>query len=109
MSCKSLKFNGVDLATFTDTQLKQLCLKHQIITTSESHSMSKEQLLIEIKQFLTHKMNKYKGRRLSQPNIVNQVKTIGGPPKSSEQLLTISTISTFPNSQLPSSIVAPGS
>ena len=28
MSCKSLKFNGVDLATFTDTQLKQLCLKH---------------------------------------------------------------------------------
>jgi hypothetical protein len=85
MSCKSLKFNGVDLATFTDTQLKQLCLKHQIITTNESHSMNKDQLLIEIKQFLTHKMNKYKGRRLSQPNIVNQVKTVGGPPKSTEQ------------------------
>ena len=37
MSCKSLKFNGVELANFTDTQLKQLCLKHQIITTSESY------------------------------------------------------------------------
>ena len=49
MSCKSLKFNGVDF-TFTDTQLKQLCLKHQIITTSEVHSMSKDQLLTEIKQ-----------------------------------------------------------
>ena len=36
MSCKSLKFNGVELANFTDARLKQLCLKHQIITTSES-------------------------------------------------------------------------
>lgn len=85
MSCKSLKFNGVELADFSDTQLKQLCLKHQIITTSEAHSMSKEQLLIEIKQFLTHKMNKYKSRRLSQPNIMNPGKGSTGPPQSGEQ------------------------
>ena len=85
MSCKSLKFNGVELANFTDTQLKQLCLKHQIITTSESHSMSKEQLLVEIKKFLTHKMNKYKSRRLSQPNIMNPGKGATGPPQSGEQ------------------------
>ena len=52
MSCKSLKFNGVELSDFTDTQLKQLCLKHQIITTSEAHSMSKEQLLNEIKSYI---------------------------------------------------------
>ena len=82
MSCKSLKFNGVDLAGFTDTQLKQLCLKHQIITTNEAHSMTKDQLLTEIKGYVTHKMNKYKSRRLSQPNLVNQVKTVGGPPQS---------------------------
>ena len=82
MSCKSLKFNGVELADFTDTQLKQLCLKHQIITTSESYSMTKDQLLIEIRGYLKHKMNKYKGRRLSQPNVVNQVKTVAGPPQS---------------------------
>ena len=56
MSCKSLKFNGVDLANFTDTQLKQLCLKHQIITTTDAHSMSKDQLLKEIKGYVTHKM-----------------------------------------------------
>ena len=85
MSCKSLKFNGVELANFTDTQLKQLCLKHQIITTSEAHSMSKEQLLVEIKKFLTHKMNKYKSRRLSQPNIMNPGKGATGPPQSGEQ------------------------
>jgi len=85
MSCKSLKFNGVELADFSDTQLKQLCLKHQIITTSEAHSMSKEQLLIEIKHFLTHKMNKYKSRRLSQPNIMNPGKGATGPPQSGEQ------------------------
>ena len=60
MSCKSLKFNGVELADFTDTQLKQLCLKHQIITTNEAYSMNKQQLLTEIKGYLTHKMNKYK-------------------------------------------------
>ena len=82
MSCKSLKFNGVELADFTDTQLKQLCLKHQIITTNEAYSMNKQQLLVEIKGYLTHKMNKYKSRRLSQPNLVNQVKTVGGPPQS---------------------------
>jgi len=85
MSCKSLKFNGVELANFTDTQLKQLCLKHQIITTSEAHSMSKEQLLVEIKKFLTFKMNKYKSRRLSQPNIMNPGKGATGPPQSGEQ------------------------
>ena len=85
MSCKSLKFNGVELADFSDTQLKQLCLKHQIITTSEAHNMPKEQLLIEIKQFLTHKMNKYKSRRLSQPNIMNPGKGATGPPQSGEQ------------------------
>ena len=82
MSCKSLKFNGVELADFTDTQLKQLCLKHQIITTNEAHSMNKQQLLTEIKGYVTHKMNKYKSRRLSQPNVVNQIKTVGGPPQS---------------------------
>ena len=85
MSCKSLKFNGVELADFTDTQLKQLCLKHQIITTSEAHTMAKEQLLSEIKKFLTHKMNKYKSRRLSQPNIMNTGKGSVGPPQSGEQ------------------------
>ena len=85
MSCKSLKFNGVELANFTDTQLKQLCLKHQIITTSEAHNMPKEQLLVEIKNFLTHKMNKYKSRRLSQPNIMNPGKGATGPPQSGEQ------------------------
>ena len=85
MSCKSLKFNGVELANFTDIQLKQLCLKHQIITTSEAHNMPKEQLLVEIKNFLTHKMNKYKSRRLSQPNIMNPGKGATGPPQSGEQ------------------------
>ena len=35
MSSKSLKFNGVELALISVTpQLKQLCLKHQIITTN---------------------------------------------------------------------------
>ena len=47
--------------------------------------MSKEQLLVEIKKFLTHKMNKYKSRRLSQPNIMNLVKGSTGPPQSGEQ------------------------
>ena len=84
MSCKSLKFNGVELAEFSETQLKQLCLKHQIITTSESHSMSKDKLLNEIKNFLTHKMTKYKSRRLSQPNILNPPKNSSDPPQSGE-------------------------
>ncbi len=85
MSNQSLKFNGIDLSSFTDIQLKQLCLKYQIATTSEIHTFTKDQLLKEIKSFLTYKMNKYKGRRLSQPNIVNPIKTLGGPPQSSEQ------------------------
>ena len=85
MSSKSLKLNGVDLSNFTDTQLKQLCLKHQIITTSEAHNMSKDQLLNEIKNYVTHKMNKYKSRRLSQPNIMNPGKGEPGPPQSAEQ------------------------
>ena len=31
----SLKFNGIDLSTLPDIDLKKLCLKYQIITTSE--------------------------------------------------------------------------
>ena len=85
MSSSSLKLNGIDLNTLSDLQLKQLCLKYQIATTFEVQTFTKQQLLNEIKSYLTHKMNKYKGRRLSQPNITNQVKTIGGPPQSTEQ------------------------
>ena len=65
----SLVFNGVDLTTLTDTQLKQLCLKYQIATTSELQTFTKQRLLQEIKSFLTHKITKYKGRRKSQPNV----------------------------------------
>ena len=82
MSSKSLKLNGIDLGGLSDTQLKQLCLKYQIVTTSELRDKPRDELLVDIKGFLTKKMNKYKGRRLSQPNIVNQVKTVNGPPNS---------------------------
>ena len=79
----SLTLNGIDLTTLSDIQLKQLCLKYQIITTSEVQQMPRDQLLREIKSYLTYKIQKYKGRRLSQPNIVNVIKS--DQPKSTEQ------------------------
>ena len=51
--------------------------------------MSKDELLVDIKGYLTKKMNKYKGRRLSQPNIVNQVKTVNGPPNHTQTIIGI--------------------
>ena len=44
----SLKFNGIDLATLPDIELKKLCLKYQIITTSEIQTMNRDKLLHEI-------------------------------------------------------------
>ena len=85
MSSGSLKINGIDLTKLSDIQLKQLCLKYQIVTTSEVQNMSRDKILHEIKLYLTYKIKKYKGRRLSQPNIVNPVKNVNDPPKSGEQ------------------------
>ena len=85
MSSKSLKLNGVELSNFSDMELKKLCLRYNIITTSEVHTITKDKMLDEIKLYVTHKVQKYKGRRLSQPNIVNPTKTINGPPQSMEQ------------------------
>lgn len=79
----SLKLNGIDLTKLSDIQLKQLCLKYQICTTSEVQTMNRNQLLNEIKLYITHKIKKYKGRRLSQPNLMNTSNQ--GQPKSSEQ------------------------
>jgi hypothetical protein len=81
---KSLKLNGIDLYTLSHTQLQNLCLKYQITTTSELQTFTKDQLLEEIKSYVVHKINKYKGRRTSQPNIVNPLKSNIGPPKSTE-------------------------
>ena len=61
----SLKLNGIDLTTLSDMQLKQLCLKYQIITTSEVQQMSRNHLLREIKSYLTYKIQKYKTLQLS--------------------------------------------
>ena len=71
MSSSSLTLNGIDLNSLTGQQLTQLCLKYQIILQSESRTITKDQLLKEVKSFLTYKMTKYKGRRrsLSEPKI----------------------------------------
>ena len=83
MSSTCLKLNGIDLTQLSDLQLKQLCLKYQIATTSEVQRFTKQQLLNEVKSFLTHKMNKYKGRRKSQPNVM-AMKSSNDPPKAME-------------------------
>ena len=112
MSSSSLTLNGIDLNSLTEQQLTKLCLKYQIIQHSESATITKDQLLKEIKSFLTYKMTKYKGRRramsepniqrpmdptdkviiqaprdrrMSQPQALNIVKTDSGPPQSTEQ------------------------
>ena len=82
MSSTCLKLNGIDLTQLSDLQLKQLCLKYQIATTSEVRS-TKQQLLNEVKSFLTHKTNKYKGRRKSQPNVM-AIESSNDPPKAME-------------------------
>ena len=41
MSSGNLRINGIDLTKLTDVQLKQLCLKYQIITTSEIQQMDR--------------------------------------------------------------------
>ena len=61
-----------------------MCLKYQIITTSQIQQMDRTKILQEIKSYLTYKIQKYKGRRLSQPNLMN-MKDKSGPPQSSEQ------------------------
>ena len=67
----SLKLNNIDLSNLTEQQLKQLCIKYQIIPQSELISIDKVKLLHEVKSFLTYKIKKYKGRRrsMSDPNI----------------------------------------
>ena len=79
----SLVLNGIDLTTFSDTQLKELCLKYKIASPTELRNFPRDRLLQEIKQFLKFTMNKYKGRRLSQPNLINPNKG-SGPPQSAE-------------------------
>ena len=67
----SVKLNNIDLSNLTEQQLKQLCIKYQIVPQSELISIDKIKLLNEVKSFLTYKINKYKGRRrsMSDPNI----------------------------------------
>ena len=88
MSSSSLTLNGIALNTLTDQQLTRLCLKYSIIQQSESGTITKDQLLKEIKSFLTYKMTKYKGRRRSmseptihQPTTNHTDKVIINPPR----------------------------
>ena len=59
----SVKLNNIDLSNLSEQQLKQLCIKYQIVPQSELISIDKIKLLNEVKSFLTYKINKYKGRR----------------------------------------------
>ncbi len=78
----SLSLNGIDFGQFSDGQLRELCLKYKIASPTELKQFSRQRLLQEIKQFIQFTMNKYKGRRLSQPNLMNPNKG-SGPPQSS--------------------------
>jgi hypothetical protein len=79
-----MKINNIDLNTLSDSQLKQLCLKYQIMTQTELQTVSKDKMLTEIKSYVTYKIEKYKGRRKSQPNVLKVVKSMSHPITSNE-------------------------
>ncbi len=83
----SLKINNVDLSTLSDNDMKQLCIKYNIITNNELTSITREQMNKEVKSYLLHKIENYKkkGRRNSQPNALKIIKTGNDPPQSMEQ------------------------
>ena len=79
-----MKINNIDLNTLNEQQLKQLCIKYNIMTISELQAATKDKMLSEIKSYVTYKIQKYKGRRNSQPNVLKVIKS-KGPPTSTEQ------------------------
>ena len=66
-----MKLNDIDINSLSDTDLKRICIKYQIIQTSEIHSITRDRLLRETKTYLKYKMETYKQRKrsMSDPNI----------------------------------------
>ena len=57
-----MRLNNVDLNLLSTEDLKRLGLKYQIITQSEANSFDRDKILKEVRQFIIHKMQKYKSR-----------------------------------------------
>ena len=72
---------GKTCSKLTMPQLHELCHKYKIVSPTNLPTMTKDQILVEVKSFIQFTMNKYKGRRKSQPNILQNSE--GGPPQSS--------------------------
>ena len=72
-----MKLNNVDLNLLSTEDLKTVALKYQIITPSESNSYTREKIMKEVRQFIIHKMQKYKSRprSFSQPSLTTQGQT----------------------------------
>ena len=70
-----MKLNNVDLNILSTEDLKRLGLKYQIITQSEANSFDRDRIMKEVRQFIIHKMQKYKSRprSFSQPNLTTPV------------------------------------
>jgi len=70
-----MKLNNVDLNLLNTDDLKKLGLKYNIITQSEANTFDRDKILKEIRQFIIHKMEKYKNRprSFSQPNLTTPV------------------------------------
>ena len=86
-----MKLNDIDINSLSDTDLKRICIKYQIIQTSEIHSITRDRLLRETKTYLKYKMETYKQRKrsMSDPNI----RSVSTNPSSSGRRNSVHSIS----------------
>ena len=86
-----MKLNDIDINSLSDIDLKRICIKYQIIQTSEIHSITRDRLLRETKTYLKYKIETYKQRKrsMSDPNI----RSVSTNPSSSGRRNSVHSIS----------------